>query len=179
MSEELMTVSTETIEPEKPTDDEDISKLLCSPEVQRMHLIASNQTSEIALGQSSDSVNQIKLFLVAQAKNELRRIVKLTNYLDTVENQFIETSAMLMSEYPDNLSIISEVMKSLTACINRSNELITQVVSDDKLNSYMFNQEMMSTNKSSISLESRNKIRSMASKMLSQLDKDSEVTDSE
>ena len=174
MSEELITTNSETNDIPKDGDE------LVSDEVKVMDLISKNQTST-ALGQSSDSVNQFKLFLVAQAKNELRRVVKLTNYLDKVEDKFIETSALLMSEYPDNLSIISDVMKSLTACINRSNELITQVVSDDKLNSYMFTKDIMSTDgDSSISLESRKKIRSMASRILSQLeDNDSGVTDVE
>ena len=174
MSEELITTNSETNDIPKDGDE------LVSDEVKLMDLISKNQTST-ALGQSSDSVNQFKLFLVAQAKNELRRVVKLTNYLDKVEDKFIETSALLMSEYPDNLSIISDVMKSLTACINRSNELITQVVSDDKLNSYMFTKDIMSTDgDSSISLESRKKIRSMASRILSQLeDNDSGVTDVE
>lgn len=153
---------------------ESTDTVLATDDIRNMDLISKNKVKSAALGQSSDSVNQFKLFLVAQAKNELRRIVKLTNYLDTVENRFIETSTMLMSEYPDNLSIISEVMKSLTSCINRSNELITQVVSDEKLNSYVFTSDIAAIDESSgISLESRNKIRAMASRILSQIDEDS------
>lgn len=62
-------------------------------------------------------------------------------------------------------------MKSLTACINRSNELITQVVSDEKLNSYIFNEKIVTdAENQKIPLESRNKIREIANRLLNQLD---------
>lgn len=133
-------------------------------------LIADNDITELNLHTSDETVNQLKLFLVAQAKNELSRIVKLTTYLDTIESQFISTSEQLIAEYPDNLSIISETMKTLMACINRSNELIAQVISDDKLNSFAFaNKKVASEEIQELDSESRNKIRAMAAKLLTEL----------
>ena len=143
-----------------------------NPDFNAMDLISRNNISSADLGTSNDSVNQIKIFLVAQAKNELRRIVKLTKYLDVVEDQFISVTTDLISEYPDNMTIVSETMKALTACINRSNELIAQVVSNEKLNSFVFNSSSVGDTSSGLNLESRNKVRELALKLLGDLEKE-------
>lgn len=143
-----------------------------NPDFNAMDLISKNNIKSIDFGTSNEAVNQFKVFLVAQAKNELRRIVKLTQYLDKVEDQFISVTTDLISEYPDNMTIVSETMKALTACINRSNELISQVVSNEKLNSFVFDTHNSEINNSGLSLESRNKVRDLAVKLLSNLESD-------
>lgn len=140
-----------------------------------MTQIANNNICVDSIGTSTDATNQFKAFLVAQAKNEMRRIIKLINYLEIVEDRFLEVSNTLIQEYPDNMEIVSETMKVLTACINRSNELITQVVSDDKLNSFIFSQPIVTEDKV-LPLESRNKIRDLANHVLNQLDSAAEDT---
>ena len=141
-----------------------------NPDFDAMSLIAKNNIKSADLGTSNEAVNQFKVFLVAQAKNELRRIVKLTQYLDKVEDQFIAVTTDLISEYPDNMTIVSETMKALTACINRSNELISQVVSNEKLNSFVFEKPSETLNSSGLSAESRNKLREIAAKVLGDLE---------
>lgn len=120
---------------------------------------------------SDVSLNKFKLFLVAQAKNELRRIVKLTNFLDQVEDNFINTANDLMAEYPDNIDLISETMKTLMACINRSNDLISAVMSDDKLNSFVFNINTgdSQNDKFGLDIDSRTRVRDSANKLLAML----------
>lgn len=143
-----------------------------NPDIAAMAAISKNDIKISNFGTSNEAVNQFKVFLVAQAKNELRRIVKLTQYLDKVEDQFITVTTDLISEYPDNMTIVSETMKALTACINRSNELISQVVSNEKLNSFVFDTHNSEINNSGLSLESRNKVRDLAVKLLSNLESD-------
>ena len=143
-----------------------------NPDINAMAAISNNNIKITDFGTSNSAVNQFKIFLVAQAKNELRRIVKLTQYLDKVEDQFIDVTTDLISEYPDNMTIVSETMKALTACINRSNELISQVVSNEKLNSFVFDNSSSETNNSGLSLESRNKVRELATSMLKKLEEE-------
>ena len=94
---------------------------------------------------SDVSLNKFKLFLVAQAKNELRRIVKLTTFLDQVEDNFVS--------------------------INRSNDLISAVMSDDKLNSFVFNINTgdMQNNKFGLDIDSRTRVRATANNLLAML----------
>lgn len=143
-----------------------------NPDLNAMKAISNNDVRISDFGTSNDAVNQFKIFLVAQAKNELRRIVKLTQYLDVVEDQFISVTTDLISEYPDNMTIVSETMKALTACINRSNELISQVVSNEKLNSFVFDTGSSEINSSGLSLESRNKVRELATSLLKRLEEE-------
>lgn len=137
-----------------------------------MSLIANCEDLTSNTIETSDvSLNKFKLFLVAQAKNELRRIVKLTTFLDQVEDNFVSTATDLMQEYPDNLDLISETMKTLMACINRSNDLISAVMSDDKLNSFVFNINTgdMQNNKFGLDIDSRTRVRATANNLLTML----------
>lgn len=160
-------VDTVTTSNEEPTSD--------NPDMVAMESISKNDIKISNFGTSNEAVNQFKLFLVAQAKNELRRIVKLTQYLDRVEDQFISVTTDLIYEYPDNMTIVSETMKALTACINRSNELISQVVSNEKLNSFVFDRNTAETNSSGLNLESRNKVREIAMSILRDLEKEENI----
>lgn len=139
--------------------------------------------SKSLMQNSMESNNQAKMFLVAQAKNEMQRIVRLTQFLDVVEQKFMDTSTLLMNEYPDNLSIVQEVLDTIMKCINRSNDLIMAIVKDEKLNSFVFNKpEEYVYDYKDISLESKNKIREFATKMidrLSSLENEKEVSDND
>lgn len=143
-----------------------------------MASIANNAISRVSadnntidLSDSSESNNQAKMFLVAQAKNEMQRIIRLVDFLDTVEQKFMDTSTLLMNEYPDNLVIVQNVLETIMKCINRSNDLIMNIVRDDKLNSFMFNKSSddLLYEYKDVSLESKNKIREFASKMIDRL----------
>lgn len=136
-----------------------------------MNIIATGSIDKSILNDAVTENNQAKMFLVAQAKNEMRRIVKLTNFLDTVEDKFIDTATTLLQEYPDNLEIVQSTIDTIMKCINRSNDLITAIVKDDKLNSFVFqnnNPEVFEEYKD-ITPESKDKIRTFASTMIDRL----------
>lgn len=136
-----------------------------------MNIIATGSIDKSILNDAETENNQAKMFLVAQAKNEMRRIVKLTNFLDTVEDKFIDTATTLLQEYPDNLEIVQSTIDTIMKCINRSNDLITAIVKDDKLNSFVFqnnNPEVFEEYKD-ITPESKDKIRTFASTMIDRL----------
>jgi hypothetical protein len=118
-------------------------------------------------------INKTKLFLVAQAANELNRVIKLTNLLDKLENRFIDTVNDRLETNPDNLALITSAMETITESLNRSNALITQVLKDDKLSSIIINTTNIITpeGKSStlMSVDSRDAIRNAASFFLAQL----------
>lgn len=126
----------------------------------------------IDIGTSEQTKNQISMFLMAQAKNELNRIVKLVTFLDEVEAKYMDTAQELMTQYPDNLTLVQNIMETLEKSINRSNELLTQLLKDDKLNRYVIpqNSENSEENTSGITKESRDNIREFAGKMLSMVE---------
>ena len=77
-----------------------------------------------------------------------------------------------MNEYPDNISLVSDTMKVLMNCITRSNELISQIVSNDKLNSFIIPQIKEVSETDGLTLESRNKIRDLTNLVLAKLNSD-------
>ena len=143
-----------------------------SPYALNMMAIADNQIKELDIGRADEAKNQISMFLVAQAKNELYRIIKLTSFLEEVEARYIDTATELMQQYPDNLTLVQNVLETIEKSINRSNELLTQVLKDEKLNTYVFN--FNSANKETtvyknLDKASRDQLRNFASGMIERL----------
>lgn len=82
---------------------------------------------------SSKVTDQLKVFLIAQARNELQRVVRLTLFLDKLEEGFInkvsdkmETDALTLKQY-------SDIIGTITDLLSRSNSIISQVLKDDSL----------------------------------------------
>lgn len=149
----------------------------------QMMQIANNDIREMDIGSAEQAKNQISMFLVSQAKNELYRIIKLTSFLETVEAKYIDTATELMQQFPDNLSLVQNVLETIEKSITRSNELLTQVLKDEKLNTYVFNfhaSDSEDTNAyKNLSKASRDDIRNFANSMLDQLNKVSNTSESE
>lgn len=118
-------------------------------------------------------INKTKLFLVAQASNELNRIIKLTNLLDKLEDRYIDTINSKLEESPSNLPLITSTMEVVTESLKRSNELISQILKDDKLTNIVINTtNLISADGSSatvMSANSRDAVRNLASAFLAQL----------
>lgn len=140
---------------------------------QNMMSIANNEIREMDIGSAEQAKNQISMFLVAQAKNELYRIIKLTSFLEAVEAKYIDTATELMQQYPDNLTLVQNVLETIEKSINRSNELLTQVLKDEKLNTYVFNfhssDKDENTAYKNLDKASREDLRNFASSMLERL----------
>lgn len=100
-----------------------------------MDLIAKNEQdlSDIKNLTSSKVTDQLKVFLVAQARNELQRVVKLTQFLDDLEDKFISTVSNRMATDDLTLRQYSDIMSTITDLLNRSNTIISQVLKDESL----------------------------------------------
>lgn len=118
-------------------------------------------------------VNKAKLFIIAQACNELNRVIKLTNFLDTLEEKFIDAVTFKIEESPHNLQLLTYAMETITESLNRSNQLITQILKDEKLSSVIINTTNIITPDGSsatvMSMDSRDTVRNWASSVLAQL----------
>lgn len=85
-----------------------------------------------SLTERDKSINQMKLFLLAQAKRELGRVIKLTEFLNRVEEKYEER----VNQEINNIELrdFPTIISTITACLSRSNEIIQRVIKDDTLN---------------------------------------------
>ena len=139
-----------------PSDSE--SKFTSAYAVNMMS-IANNDIKAIDIGSAEQAKNQISMFLVAQAKNELYRIIKLTSFLEEVEARYIDTATELMQQYPDNLTLVQNVLETIEKSINRSNELFNFHSKNDNESAVYKN----------LDKASRDDLRVFATKMLDRL----------
>lgn len=100
-----------------------------------MKKIANDQQSleDVRMLTSSKVTDQLKVFLVSQARNELNRVIKLTNFLDKLEDNFINkvndgiiNDELTIKQYSDIIGVI-------TSLLSRSNTVISNVLGDDSL----------------------------------------------
>lgn len=116
--------------------------------------------------------NQAKLFLAAQARNELQRIIRLTEFLDSIEAKFMTAVNKKLVEQPDNINLIMTAMDMTTQSLKRSQELIYNVLKDDSLQTLVVNTVNLipgAEQSSIMSRKSRDAIRSVATKLISDL----------
>jgi hypothetical protein len=142
-----------------------------------MKLIAQGKTHDALLSElnGKNVENQSRLFLAAQARNELQRIIKLTNFLDTIENKFMTAVNKKLVEQPDNINLLMTTMNIVSQSLERSNALINNVLKDNSLQTLVVNNVNLvngSDETNIISRKSRDAIRSVASKLISELQSD-------
>lgn len=77
------------------------------------------------------SENQIKMFIIAQAKRELQKVIKFSEMLDVVEKRFEERIINNINEVPDYQ--LGNIMSMIMGCIDRSNSIISNVIKDKEL----------------------------------------------
>lgn len=139
-----------------------------------MKLLSQNEMHNESLSKlnGKDTENQAKLFLIAQARNELKRIVKMTEYLDMLEQKFMNVVNTKLLEQPTNLNLILTAMEITTQSIDRSNNLINQILKDNSLQTLVLNTVNIIPGvegSTAIDMSSRESIRSVASNLISQL----------
>jgi len=117
--------------------------------------------------------NNAKIFLIYYAKSQLRRVIKLTDNLEKLEDKLIE-SATYVSDPEVLMRIISTIQGSLSSAIS----LIDKVSTNDNYVKFVFNDNrkfinnivgdsaINSVGQVSLNKESRNKIRELASDLL-------------
>lgn len=146
---------------------------LYSP-LQEMRLLSQGKVHDTFLSDlnGKDVDNQFKLFLAAQARNELQRILKLTEFLDNIEQKFMATVNKKLIEQPDNINLLMSSMDIISQSLKRSQELVYNVLKDDSLQTLVVNTVNLipgSDNTSIMTRKSRDAIRSVASKLISDL----------
>lgn len=100
-----------------------------------METVANNSQSldDIKNLTSSKVTDQLKVFLIAQARNELTRVLKLTEFLDKLENSFMSKVNEAMIDDSLTLRQYSDVISVITSLLSRSNDIISKVLKDDSL----------------------------------------------
>lgn len=120
-------------------------------------------------------VARTKLFVVAQARNNLNRIIKLTNFLEKLEDKFIDAVNNRLENEPESISMISMAMETISRCLADANETVTQVLKDDRLQNIVINTTNIITPDGNsarvIDADSRDAVRNLAGSLLSQLSK--------
>lgn len=103
--------------------------------LEMMETISNNSQSleDIKNLTSSKVTDQLKVFLISQARNELSRVVKLTRFLDKLESNYMQKVDQAMENNDLTLKQYSDVIELITGLLSRSNEIIYKVLRDDSL----------------------------------------------
>ena len=64
-------------------------------------------------------VERTKLFMVAHARCQLNRIIKMTKFMERLEDKFIDAVNTRLDNEPGNISMISMAMETITKCIEK------------------------------------------------------------
>lgn len=138
-----------------------------------MKTLAENGTLDGLNVDGNKLLERTKLFLVAQACNELNRVIKMTNMLDDLEQRFMANINDKLAESPQNLQLITAAMEMVCKSLERSNALIVQVLKDEKLSSIVINTTNIITSNGNsatiMDVNSRDAVRNMASSLLARL----------
>lgn len=118
-------------------------------------------------------VDRSKLFLVAQARNSLNRIIKLTEFLEKLEDKFITAVSERLDNEPDNITLISLSMETLSKLLQDANNTVTQIIKDDKIQQVVISNTNIITpdgnSATIIDADTRDNVRNYAASLLAQL----------
>lgn len=142
-----------------------------------LELISYNHIDDSIIAELTDNdatKNQIRLFLLAQAKRELMRTVRLMNFLNKVEDAYEQKVDAAMDNM--TLSQYQNVIETISLCLSRSNDIIQKVMKDDTLaNILIFNQDNsnnVTNNTTNIGLqsaESRSKVLKVVDSIINKI----------
>lgn len=118
-------------------------------------------------------LDRTKLFLIARARNNLTRIIKLTDFLERLEDKFMESVNTILDDNPNQLQLMVMSMETVSKLLQDANDTVIQVLKDDKLQQIVINTTNIITSEGSsatvIDPDSRDSIRNLASSLLAQL----------
>lgn len=142
---------------------------------------SSDITGEEFADLASDATSkQLKMFLLSLARNELLRVIRLTEALDELEQTFIEQAVADKEEM--NLGVLTEVIESVTKSLNRSTDLVHKVMNDEGIKLIIDNSTKIFNAPGSQSVlvldpGSREKIRTLAEEMVKYVEEKSKDPD--
>ena len=151
-----------------------------SSSVVMMKQLADN-TPDVPIDINGDELlDRTKLFVVAYARNQLNRIIKLTNFLERLEDKFIQAVTERIETEPESLTMISMAMETISKCLEDANSVVFQVLKDDRLQNIIINTTNIITpdgnSATIIDADSRDEVRNLAASLLEQLSKLSSET---
>lgn len=84
--------------------------------------------------------DQMRIFLVAQARKELERIIKLTATLDKLQEKYQSKIDEYLENHDDESAIqyLPSMIDTITKCMERSNSIISQITGNDKIMNFQF-----------------------------------------
>lgn len=145
-----------------------------------MKQLASDDPNSIVDVDANKLLDRTKLFLVARARNNLNRIIKLTDFLERLEDKFIESVNTILDNDPIQLQLMVMSMETVSKLLQDANETVVQVLKDEKLQQIVINTTNIITAEGSsatvIDPDSRDSIRNLASSLLAQLSNVQDLT---
>ena len=143
---------------------------------------------------STESMNstrdQMKLFILAQAKSQLSKVLELNDKLDIWINKYTEKVDERMKSPDITPDEIASYMSQIVALIDRSNKMIQSVIGDEKLVNLMYldmsnnvtnnnSADVVTTSEIDGSPVSRSRIRTAVSNIISVIDSYTEKPESD
>jgi hypothetical protein len=121
--------------------------------------------------------NNSKIFLIYYAKSQLSRVIKLTNYLQVMEDRMMDALTNMNKVHP---ALYLQAIEALQKSVDSAIQLIDKVSTNDNYISLIYNDnrqqlidnsQNLISNRIEISKDSREKLRRIAEHLLSTLDK--------
>ena len=138
-----------------------------------MNQLAQNNT-ELNINIDGDQlVERTKLFMISHARQQLNRIIKMTKFMEKLEDKFIDAVNSRLDDEPGNISMISMAMETVTKCLESAESEVFQILKDDRLKNLVINTTNIITPDGTyatiIDADSRDEVRNLASSLLKQL----------
>ena len=92
-----------------------------------------NEDVSRSLVDKNITLNQVKVFQLAQAKKELQRVIKLTRMLEKVENAYGDKLDEVLESGHLGLADYGNIIGSINGMLSRSDKIISSVLKDDSL----------------------------------------------
>lgn len=149
---------------------------LAEPDLSSMSLMKqlTSNDADLSLEMNGEMLmDRTKLFLIAQARNSLQRIVKLTAFLEKLEDKFIEAVSERLDENSNDVTMIALSMETISKLVQDANNSVMQIFKDEKLQQIVINTTNIITpdgnSATVIDANSRDEVRNLASSLLAQL----------
>lgn len=91
---------------------------------------------ELPSQESADRVKtQLNLFVIAQAQRELKRIIRLTDTLDLIQDRWEISLQDFMdnANNPELVQTLPYVIDTLTKCLESANTIVSKVLGNEKI----------------------------------------------
>lgn len=138
-----------------------------------MQQLASNDLDAPLDVDGERLLDRTKLFMIAHARQQLNRIIKLTKFMEKLEDKFIDAVNNRLDNEPESITMISMAMETISKCLESANGEVFQILKDERLANIVINTTNIITpdgnSATIIDPDSRDEVRNLASSLLQQL----------